>query len=108
MRHQIHTQRKTSKRSALIKKVVLTLLLVLSPPSTFAAGSFQQNVLLSPSNNILLAESEGRIMIYDGLKRETIDSAMDSQFNRIENMMFVRTSYRQDSGEFVVDEDDCD
>ena len=33
---------------------------------------------------------------------------MDEQFDRIENMMFVRTRYIQPDGEIEVEEDGCD
>jgi hypothetical protein len=33
---------------------------------------------------------------------------MDEQFQRIENMMFVRTQYIQEDGDIEVEEDGCD
>ena len=45
--------------------------------------------------------------INDGLRNETVEQALDHQFGRIENMMFVRTVYVQENGEQEVD-DDCD
>ena len=75
--------------------------------SVYAADDYQANVLFNPSQSILKAEARGRIMIYDGLKSETIELAMNQQFDRIENMMFVRTQYEQEDGEYEV-EDDCD
>lgn len=92
-----------------IHKIVLALLLLLTSSLVLAAGSFQQNLLLTPSKNMLLAEVDGRVMIYDGLKSETIDKAMDEQFNRIDKMMFVSTLYKQKNGEYKTEEgDDCD
>ena len=72
-----------------------------------AVDSYQQRVLFSPSAEILQAEARGRVMIYDGLKNETVEKALDNQFDRIENMIFVRTVHIQENGEFEVD-DDCD
>lgn len=69
--------------------------------------SYQERVLFSPSPEILQAEAGGRIMIYDGLRNETVEKALDHQFGRIENMMFVRTVYVHEDGEPEVD-DDCD
>ena len=91
-----------------LRRVATTIgLLVLS--STYGyAGDFQQNLLFSPSQHILLAEADGRIMIYDQLKSETVDKAMDDQFDRIENMMFVRTQYQQEDGNYEAMNDDCD
>ena len=76
--------------------------------AVYAAEDYQTNVLLNPSPGILLAEAKGRVMIYDGLKNETVDQAMSEQFNRIENMMFVRTQYIQEDGDYEVEEDGCD
>ena len=75
--------------------------------TTISAADFQQNMLFSPSEHILKAEENGRVMIYDQLKSETVDRAMSEQFGRVENMMFVRTLYKQDDGDVVADED-CD
>ncbi|MCK5665039.1 MAG: hypothetical protein KAI17_16225 [Thiotrichaceae bacterium] len=89
-----------------VNKMILLSLLA-TTTSVLAEGSFQQNILLSPSSNMLLAEAKGRVMIYDGLKNETVNTAMTEQFDRIQNMMFVRTQYVQESGEYEA-EDDCD
>ncbi len=47
-------------------------------------------------------------MIYDSLDNETVELAMNEQFDRIENMMFVRTQYIQEDGEYEVEDDGCD
>jgi len=55
-------------------------------------------------------------MIYDGLKDTQIRKAMDTQFDRIESMMFVRTVVTNEegnverdseSGQVVVEDDGC-
>ena len=84
---------------------VLALSMAAIPAS--ALDSYQERVLFSPSSDILQAEAGGRIMIYDGLRNETVEKALENQFDRIENMMFVRTVYVQENGEYSVD-DDCD
>ena len=81
---------------------------VLLLSAVYAADDYQTNVLLNPSLSILLAEANGRVMIYDSLKNETVELAMSEQFNRIENMMFVRTQYIQEDGDYEAEEDDCD
>jgi hypothetical protein len=78
---------------------------------TIAAGaddSFQQNVLFKPSQSELTAEARGRVMIYDGLDNKVVERALDTQFERIEHMMFTRTRQTQadDDGEEVIVEDD--
>lgn len=91
------------------QKIIASLLsmLVTAPLSASAEDSYQKRVLFSPSAETLLAEARGRIMIYDGLKNETVERALDGQFDRIGNMMFIRTVYTQENGESEV-EDDCD
>ena len=91
------------------QKIIAILLsaLVAAPLSVGAEDSYQKRVLFSPSSEILLAEARGRIMIYDGLTNETVEKALDEQFERIGNMMFIRTLYAQENGEYEV-EDECD
>ena len=91
------------------QKIIAILLsaLVAAPLSVGAEDSYQERVLFSPSAEILLAEARGRVMIYDGLTNETVEKALDDQFDRIGNMMFIRTVYTQENGESEV-EDDCD
>ncbi len=74
---------------------------------TVVAGNYQHNVLFNPSASQLNAEANGRIMIYDQLNNETVEQALNEQFDRIENMMFVRTRYAREDGSVDVD-DDCD
>lgn len=45
-------------------------------------------------------------MIYDGLESETVEQAMSSQFDRIEQMIFVRTRY--EPGTDDTDDNGCD
>ncbi len=88
--------------------VLLAFTLALSSFSATADDRFQMNALFSPSDVMLAAEEKGRIMIYDGLESEIVEQAMDEQFKRIGNMMFVRIRYKQDNDEYIIDEDDCD
>jgi len=73
-----------------------------------AVDEYQYQVLFSPTATVLAAEARGRIMIYDGLRYATVARAMDEQFERIENMMFVGTVHLQEDGELAVEEDGCD
>jgi hypothetical protein len=61
-------------------------------------------------------EQRGRIMIYDGLTDKQIAMALDTQFDRIESMMFVRTIVTNDegdamrdneTGQVIVEDDGC-
>ena len=79
----------------------------LSFASTSNAGDWQRNQLLNPSAGQLKAERRGRVAIYDGLHESTVDRALDTQFGRIENMMFIRVAHTTPDGDEWVD-DDCD
>jgi len=69
----------------------------------------QKKRLQNPSKIVKKAEAlRQSIFIYDGLKEEDVDSAMDSQFSRIENMMFIRTRITTEAGEEEVQEEGCD
>ncbi len=107
MNTQVQTNNHRYTGSNLVKTVLITSLLVLGSTSTFADDSYQHKMLFSPSNSMLMAEARGRIMIYDGLDSTTVNSAMNEQFDRIDNMMFVRIHYPQENGEQVVEDDGC-
>ena len=93
--------------SAVVTNILAASLLALSATSAFAENSFYEKTLFTPSDSMLKAEARGRIMIYDGMDNETVNRAMDEQFDRIDNMMFTRIHYVQDDGEEYVDDDDC-
>mgnify|MGYP001828891103 CR=1 FL=1 len=88
--------------------ITINTLLVLANMPAQAVDNYQYNALFSPSDYTLEAEAKGRVMIYDGLASKTVDRAMNEQFNRIDNMMFVRIIHEQDNGEYYVEDDGCD
>lgn len=94
-----------NKRQIII--AIFVSALSMTPLHASTQDGYQERILFSPDLDTLQAESRGRIMIYDGLRNETVEQALDHQFGRIENMMFVRTVYVQENGEQEVD-DDCD
>jgi len=47
--------------------------------------------LFHPNPSELEAEANGRIYIYDGLTSKDMERAMDEEFARVDNMMFIRT-----------------
>ncbi|MDH5355199.1 MAG: hypothetical protein OEY09_12220 [Gammaproteobacteria bacterium] len=107
MNTQLKLNASTETRLNVINKLIISLFLMASS-SVYATDSYQQNVLFSPSDSILQSEAKGRIMIYDGLKNETIELALNEQFDRIDNMMFVNIEYEQEDGEYEAeDDDDC-
>ncbi len=97
-----------SIRTVRLAKMLLSGILFTAFSALHAYDQYQYEVLLNPSQDMLRAEDKGRSMIYDGLENETVELAMTSQFNRIENMMFVRTRYIQPDGDIEVEEDGCD
>lgn len=75
--------------------------------SAQAYDSYQLKVLFTPTKSDIEAEAKGRVMIYDGLKNETVEEALNAQFGRIDRMMFVRTQFIQENGEYETEEE-CD
>ena len=79
------------------------------------ADKWQVNRLLEPTTHQRKKESQGQIMIYDGLRDTTIKKALDINFDRIENMMFTRVIVTDESGEpeldvagnVIVEDDGC-
>jgi hypothetical protein len=72
--------------------------------------------LFEPTASERAEEEEGRIYIYDGLPDKVVEEAVDEEFDRIENMMFIRTkktnpdgSVRKDpkTGQVQVEDDGC-
>ncbi len=70
-----------------------------------AGDAWQERLLLDPPASQLRQEARGRVMIYDGLTDARIEQAMDTQFERIDSMMFVRTIVTDDNGAILRDED---
>ncbi|MCB1724916.1 MAG: hypothetical protein KDJ39_14605 [Gammaproteobacteria bacterium] len=69
----------TAKTTRPTVTCVAAVLLVPVLPSLAAADATGgvQNVLESPSRAVLSAEARGRVTIYDGLKDETVERALD-------------------------------
>ena len=87
--------------------IFAVLLLGLVGP-TEAGDSWQEKMLFNPSASQLELEKRGTIMIYDGFKDTQITRAMDTQFDRIQSMMFVRTIATDSKGETLRDKDTGD
>lgn len=87
--------------------VSLFLILPLLQGQSLADEDFQEHRLLSPTAAQERMEQQGRVYIYDGLHEETVDRAMDTQFDRVQNMMFVGTRYTTETGEIYAS-NDCD
>jgi hypothetical protein len=76
---------------------------------------WQRQMLFEPSDQQLQLEDRGQVFIYQGIKSADIDLAMDSHYDRIDNMMFVNTVWTNEGGEPIIDpytgnpvvDDDC-
>ena len=74
------------------------------------ASDHQTRRLMSPTAAELASEKQGRVHIYDSLKIEQINAALDANFDRIQHMMFTRTHHPPASGKgpAEVEDDGCD
>ncbi len=85
--------------------VVITVLVFGLAGPTEAEDAWQERMLFHPPASQLELEKRGRIVIYDGLVDTQITQAMDTQFDRIQSMMFVRTIATDAEGEILRDEE---
>lgn len=72
------------------------------------AGNWQLEMIHDPSAAQIRVEERGRVYIYDGLHETDVELAMNTQFNRLDNMMFVRTKVETPEGESEAADDGCD
>lgn len=99
--------RDTIKTVCLISMAALIFGIYPGQPWAASQAEYHEDALFNPSTGILRAENRGRISIYDGLEHAVVDRAMDTQFDRIGNMMFIRTRQTLPDGS-VESDDDCD
>lgn len=107
-----------SKEMAMYPKVsiIFMTLIMFIPLVVFANEDemYEMKKLFEPSDQQLIAEANGSIIIYDGIPDSEVDRAMDEHFNRIDNMMFTRIKYNNvndidsEVNEILtIDDDDC-
>lgn len=112
MNTQIHTP-VTEISGRLMLRVFAGLLIstLLTPPAVAAGADddYQRNALFHPGQSQLQAEARGRVMIYDGLENSVVEQALDTQFERIEHMMFTRIPRAEsdDDEQVIVEDDGC-
>ncbi len=69
-------------------------------------SKIEEEMLLNPPAG---GNASDKVMIYSRVRNKTVHKAMDSQFHRIENMMFVNTIVESEAGsESYGDDEDCD
>ena len=97
-----------TKASTVTLIAACLLLSSLGRAATAETGDWQLAMLHEPSPAQLNIEKRGRVFIYDRLNDVDVELAMNSQFDRIERMMFVRTQRTTQDGEVETADDDCD
>ena len=68
-------------------------------------SKIEEEILLNPPGTGGVTD---KMMIYSRVRDKTIHKAMDTQFHRIETMMFVNTIVESDLGVQSYTDDDCD
>lgn len=68
-----------------------------------ALHDWQVRRLMQPSQRELEKEEKGSVYVYDGLREQEVDAALNTHFSRIQNMMFVGTVKTDTSGEPLQD-----
>ncbi|MGD8309695.1 MAG: hypothetical protein PVG98_09645, partial [Chromatiales bacterium] len=63
-----------------------------------AVQEWQRERIFSPSASVIRQESGGQVFIFEGMLESDIDKAMETEFDRIDNMMFIRTIPTDDNG----------
>lgn len=93
-------------RDTIVITVLTMIAVMVMHPASASAGSWQENLLFSPTPAQLEVEqSRNRIMIYHGLRDVQVSAAMDQHFDRIEHMMFTGTVVTDHQGEAIIDPD---
>lgn len=80
-----------------------------------ASNKWQVARLFEPTQNQRKLEKKGYITIYDNLPDTTVEKAIETNFERIENMMFTRVVITDsnglpeldEAGNIIVEDDGC-
>ncbi|MGD8310876.1 MAG: hypothetical protein PVG98_15675 [Chromatiales bacterium] len=96
---------KEAAATALAMATAVPLLAVAETGQATGVSEIEQRRLFEPTDAERAAERQGRIYIYDGLSDRDIQRAMQHHFDRIENMMFIRTIKTDTEGRFKRDPD---
>lgn len=68
-----------------------------------AAMAWKMKQIHQPSSDQLRREQQGHVFIYAGLKDKQVDQVMNTQFERLDRMMFTRVIVTDEQGEPAID-----
>lgn len=66
-------------------------------------SEIERRRLFAPSPGELRAEAAGRVYIYEGLRDTDVERALEEEFKRVQNMMFIRVKPTDAGGNPVKD-----
>ena len=61
-------------------------------------SEIERRRLFEPTSGELRAEAAGRIYIYEGLRDTDVERALEEEFKRVQNMMFIRVKPTDEGG----------
>ena len=73
--------------------------------SDISFSKIEEQMLLNPPAS---GGHTDEVIIYSNVRNRTVNQALDQQFHRIENMMFINTVVESDSGDYSLTDDECD
>ena len=85
--------------------------LLTTTASAVADDDWQLKRLMQPTTAQLAQEVAGSVVIYDGLDARQVNRALDTHYDRMQHMMFIRIHHLPPpgaGGEAVVESDGCD
>ena len=103
----------STRKRRLLSLVVMSVSFITATytPSSIAGDFLQQwfqNRLFAPTEQQLTQEQNGKVVIYDGMYDVEVNRAMETQFDRIEYMMFIGTVITNQEGEPLRDNETGD
>lgn len=82
-----------------MKRLVAILCLIMATTAVAEdVRDIELRRLFDPTEAELASETDGRIYIYDGLTDVDVQRALNEEFDRVENMMFIRTKKTDETG----------
>ena len=84
-----------------------TFLVSMQVAKADSPAEWQLQLPLDPSDQQLRVEDKRRVVIDDGPKSADVDKGLDHQFDRIEQMMFIRTKVFAPEGGYAQVDDGC-